>query len=125
MTSGEIARKFVQKGWEIRYRGGNSRCATPSDLDMIVADGPKASVESSTPWLAAPPRYSIAAYTRCPYLPGGREPILELYDAKREVTVGVHRVPTPQRAAELLGRYGVPESEVEFHQPMMVPESAE
>ncbi len=125
MTNGEIARKFVQKGWEIRYRGGNSRCATPSSLDMIVAETPKASRDRSTPWLAAPSRYSIAAYTWRPNLSESQEPILELYDAKREVTVGVRRVPTPERAAELLGRYGVPESEVDSHKPMMVPQSAE
>ena len=123
MTNQEITRAFIEKGWEIRYRGGNSRCATPSSLDMIVAETPKASRDRSTPWLAAPSRYSIAAYTWRPNLSGGL--MFELYDAKREVTVGVRRVPTPERAAELLGRYGVPESEVEFPQAILVPESAE
>ena len=125
MTNEEITRDFIEKGWEIRYRGGNSRCTTPSSLDMIVADGPKASRDSNTPWLEAPSRYSIAAYTWYPGQFEGQDPILEVYDAKREVTVGVRRVPTPQRAANLLGRYGVPESEVEFHEPMMVPQEAE
>ena len=125
MTNEEIARTFIEKGWEIRYRGGNARCTTPSSLDMIVADGPKASRDSNTPWLEAPSRYSIAAYTWCPNLPGGQGPVFELYDAKRQVTVGVRRIPTPQRAAELLGRYGVPESEVEFPQAILVPESVE
>ena len=84
----------------------------PSDLDMIVADGPKASADSSTPWLEAPSRYSIAAYTWNVRLSGDQDPIFEFYDAKREVTVGVRQVPTPQQAAKLLGRYGIPESEV-------------
>ena len=125
MTNEEIARAFVEQGWEIRYRGGNSRCSTPSSLDMIIADGPRASGHSNTPWLAAPSRYSIAAYTWRPNLSGGQEPIFEVYDAKRQVTVGVRWIPTPQRAAELLGRYGVPESEVEFPQAILVPQSVE
>lgn len=73
---------------------------------MIVADGPKANGDSNTPWLEDPSRYSIAAYTWYPGRHGGQEPILEIYDAKREVTVGVHWVPTPQRAAELWGSMG-------------------
>ena len=85
MTNGEIAREFVQKGWEIRYRGGNSRCTTPSDLDMIVAEGPKVSGDSSTPGLEAPSRYSIAAYTWDVRLSGDKDSIFELYDAERGV----------------------------------------
>ena len=57
VTNAEIARELLGKGWEIRYRGGNSVCATPSDLDLIVADAPRApSGEGS------PSRYSIAAW---------------------------------------------------------------
>ena len=125
MTNEEITRAFIETGWEIRYRGGNARCTTPSSLDMIVADGPKANGDSNTPWLEDPSRYSISAYTWRPNISGAQEPIFEVYDAKREVTVGVRWIPTPGRAAELLGRYGVPESEVEFHEPIMVPEAAE
>jgi hypothetical protein len=52
VTNEEITRAFMEKGWEIRYRGGNSKCTTPSDLDVIVADMPgSVSGESSTPWL--------------------------------------------------------------------------
>ena len=40
MTGAEAAREFVEKGWQIRYRGGNAVCSTPSDLDLIVADAP-------------------------------------------------------------------------------------
>lgn len=126
MTNEEIARAFIEKGWEIRYRGGNSRCTTPSSLDMIIADSPKASGDNSTPWLEAPSRYSIAAYTWRPNLSGGQGPIFELYDAKREVTVGVRQVPTPERAVELLARYGVPESEVwGTSETVIVPQEAE
>ena len=125
VTNEEITRAFIEKGWEIRYRGGNSRCTTPSSLDMIIADGPKSRGDNNTPWLEAPSRYSIAAYTWRPNLPGGQGPIFEVYDAKRQVTVGVRRMPTSEGAVELLGRYGVPESEVEFHEPIMVPEAAE
>jgi hypothetical protein len=61
VTNEEITRAFMEKGWEIRYRGGNSKCATPSDLDVIVADMPGSlGGESSTPWLGRPTRYSIA-----------------------------------------------------------------
>jgi hypothetical protein len=103
----------MEKGWEIRYRGGNSKCTTPSDLDVIVADMPgSVSGERSTPWLESPPRYSIAARVSGAGLYKGQGPIFDLYNADRGVTVGVRWVPTPERAAELLGRYGVPESEV-------------
>ena len=51
VTNTQIARHLVGKGWEIRYRGGNSVCSTPSDLDLVVADAP-----------GDPPRYSIAAW---------------------------------------------------------------
>jgi hypothetical protein len=123
----EITRAFMEKGWEIRYRGGNSKCTTPSDLDVIVADMPgSVSGESSTPWLEPPPRYSIAARGSGAGLYEEQGPIFDLYDAERDVTVGVRWVPTPQRAAELLGRYGVPESELrDAPEPVMVPEVVE
>jgi hypothetical protein len=113
VTNEEITRAFMENGWEIRYRGGNLKCATPSDLDLIIADTPRSpGGESSTPWLGPPTRYSIAARApgTGPY--GGQGSVFDLYDAERGVTVGVRWVPTPERAAELLGRYGVPESEV-------------
>jgi hypothetical protein len=111
MTNEEITRTFMEKGWEIRYRGGNSKCTTPSDLDVIVADMPGSpGGESSTPWLESPPRYSIAARASGVGLYEEQEPIFDLYDAERDVTVGVRWVPTSERASELLGRYGLPES---------------
>jgi hypothetical protein len=127
VTNEEITRAFMEKGWEIRYRGGNSKCTTPSDLDVIIADASgSSSDEGSTPWSGSPSRYSIAA---CPAeVRSSKEkgPIFDLYDAERGVTVGVRQVPAPQRAAELLGRYGVPESEVwGTSEPVMVPEAAE
>jgi hypothetical protein len=109
----EIKRAFMEKGWEIRYRGGNSKCTTPTDLDVIVADMPGSpGGKSSTPWLGPPTRYSIAARVSGTGVYGGQGPIFNLYDAERGVTVGVRWVPSPERAAELLRRYGVPESEV-------------
>jgi hypothetical protein len=109
----EITRAFMEKGWEIRYRGGNSKCTTPSDLDVIVADMPGSpGGESSTPWLGRPTRYSIATRVSGAGFYGGQGPIFDLYDAERGVTVGVRWVPTPERAAELLRRYGIPESEI-------------
>ena len=127
MTNEQIARAFLEEGWEIRYRGGNSKCATPSDLDLIVADAPgHLGGETGTPWLEPPPRYSIAASASGAGPRGGRGPVFDLYDAERGVAVGVRRVPTPERAAELLGRYGVPESEVrDSPGPVMAPEAAE
>jgi hypothetical protein len=57
---------------------------------------------------------------------GGQGPVFDLYDAERGVTVGVRWVPTPERAAELLGRYGVPESEVwDTPEPVTVPKAVE
>jgi hypothetical protein len=127
VTNEEITRAFIEEGWEIRYRGGNSKCATPSDLDLIVADTPGSpGGESSTPWLGPPTRYSIAARVpgAGPY--GERGSVFDLYDVERGVTVGVRWVPTPERAAELLGRYGVPASEVwGTPEPMIVPEAVE
>jgi hypothetical protein len=127
VTNEEITRAFMEKGWEIRYRGGNSMCTTPSDLVVIVADMPGSlGGEGSTPWLEPPTRYSIATRTPGAGLYGGQGPIFDLYDAERGVTVGVRWVPTPERAAELLGRYGVPESEVwDTPDPVIVPEAVE
>ena len=118
MTSAEIARGFVEKGWQIRYRGGNSVCSTPSDLDRVVADAPG----------DPPSRYSIAAWPSGAGPSGRRGLVLDLYDADRGVAARVRRVPTPERAAELLARYGVPANEAggapEQEAPM-VPEGTE
>ena len=127
VTNEEITRAFMEKGWEIRYRGGNSKCATPSDLDLIVADTPGSpGGESSTPWLGPPTRYSIAARVSGAGPYGEQGPVFDLYDAERGVTVGVRWVPTPERAAELLGRYGVPAPEEwGTPKPMIAPEAVE
>jgi hypothetical protein len=107
VTNEEITRTFMEKGWEIRYRGGNSMCTTPNDLDAIVADMPgSVSGESSTPWLELPTRYSIATRVSDTGLYEEQGAVFDLYDAERGVTVGVRWVPTPEQAAELLGRYG-------------------
>lgn len=104
----QIARDLVGKGWEIRYRGGNAVCATPSDLDLIVADAPRGTGSGSSP-----SRYSIATWCSDEDVRPEEqtEPIFDLYDAERSVAVRVRRVPTPKQAAELLERCGVPESE--------------
>jgi len=127
VTNEEITRAFMEKGWEIRYRGGNSKCTTPSDLDVIVADMPGSlGGKSSTPWLESPTRYSIATRVSDAGLYRGQGPIFDLYDAERGVTVGVRWVPTPERAAELLRRYGVPESAVwDTPELVIVPEAVE
>jgi hypothetical protein len=127
VTNEEITKAFMEKDWEIRYRGGNSMCTTPNDLDLIVADMPGSlGGKSSTPWLGPPTRYSIAARVSGAGLYGGQGPVFDLYDAERGVTVGVRWVPTPERAVELLERYGVPESEVQDSpEPVIVPEAVE
>ena len=89
-----IARSFQEKGWEIRYRGGNSMCSTPSDLEMVVADAPNTADASGSP--NTRPRYSIAAW------PAANHPVFDLYDAARDVEVRVDHVPTPEQAARLL-----------------------
>ncbi len=124
MNNEEITRAFMEKCWEIRYRGGNSKCTLPSDLDVIVADMPEShGGKSSTPWLGPPTRYSIATHVSGAGLYGGHWPIFDLYDAERGVTVSVQWVPTPERAAELLRRYGVPDSEIrDTLEPVIVPE---
>ena len=115
MTDAQIAREFVEKGWQIRYRGGNAVCSTPSDLDLIVADAPG----------DPPSRYSIAAWPSSAEPPDGTGGtfVLDLYDAERGVAVRVRRVPTPERAAELLARYGVPGNEA--RDAPLAPEAAE
>jgi hypothetical protein len=127
VTNEEITKAFMEKGWEIRYRGGNSMCTTPNDLDVIVADMPGSlGGQRSTPWLGPPTRYSIAARVSGAGLYDGQGPIFDLYDAERGVTVGVRWVPTLERAAELLRRYGVAESESrDTPEPVMVPEAVE
>ena len=108
VTNGQIAREIVGKGWEIRYRGGNSVCATPSDLDLIVADAPRAPGGAGSP-----SRYSIATWysSEAGPLEEQPDPIFDLYDAERSVAVRVRRVPNPKQAAELLECYGMSESE--------------
>jgi hypothetical protein len=108
ITSGQIAREILGKGWEIRYRGGNSVCATPSDLDLIVADAPRGpGGEGSSS------RYSIATWHSVEdgHPEEQQDPVFDLYDAERSVAVRVRRVPNLKQAAELLERYGMPESE--------------
>ena len=107
MTNAEITRAFLDKGWEIRYRGGNSICSTPSDMEMIVADAPGAPRSPEHR-----PRYSIAAW---PAADGSepRPPIFDLYDAQRDVEVRVRRIPTPEEAARLLERRGDGDSSTE------------
>ena len=108
LTNGQIARKLVGKDWEIRYRGGNTTCATPSDLDLIVADAPRAPGAEGSP-----SRYSSATWHSVEDGPAEEQPdpIFDLYDAERGVAVQIRQVPTPKQAAELLERYGMPESE--------------
>jgi hypothetical protein len=104
VTNGQVVRTFLEQGWEIRYRGGNSICATPSDLDVIIGDAPRGTgVEGS------PSRYSIAAWTSVEDGPPEEQPdpIFDLYDAERDIMARVRWVPTPERAAELLERYSV------------------
>ena len=104
MTNAEITRAFLEKGWEIRYRGGNAICSTPNDLEVIVADAPGAYGFPRSP--EARSRYSIAAWPVADG-PGGepRSPIFDLYDADRDLEIRVDRVPTPEQAARLLERY--------------------
>jgi hypothetical protein len=108
LINGQIARELVGKGWEIRYRGGNTTCATPSDLDLIVADAPRAPGDE-----CSPSRYSIATWYSTEDAPPEEQSdlVFDLYDAERGVVVWTHWVPTPKQAAELLERHGVPESE--------------
>ena len=105
VNNGQIVRDLMDKGWEIRYRGGNSMCTTPSDLDLIVADAPRApGGEGSLS------RYSIATWYSVEDGPPEEQPVpvFDLYDAERSVAVQVRQVPTPEQAAKLLERYGVP-----------------
>ena len=70
---------------------------------MIIADAPRVtSVEDS------PSRYYIAAWTSVEDGPLEEQPdpLVDLYGAERDITAWVRRVPTPERVAELLERYG-------------------
>ena len=78
-------------------------------LDVIIADAPRVtSVEDSLS------KYPIAAWTSVDDGPPEEQPdpLFDLYDAERDITARVarvarvRRVPTPERAAELLERYG-------------------
>ncbi len=108
VNNAEITRAFLEKGWEVRYRGGNSMCSTPSDLEMIVADAPVVGGATSAP--EARPRYSIAAWPAADG-PNGepRPPILDLYDAERDAEVRVQEIPSPDQAARLFERHSTGE----------------
>jgi hypothetical protein len=109
VNNGQIVRDLLNKGWEIRYRGGNSMCTTPSDLHLIVADVPRGPGSDSSP-----STYSIATwYSAEEGSPEEQQdPVFDLYDAERSVAVRVRRIPTPKQAVEFLERYGIPESEL-------------
>ncbi len=49
------------------------------------------------------------------------EPIFELLDADSATAIWVRRIPGPQRAAELLARYGVPVDEADTIDPVTSP----
>ncbi len=36
MTNEEITSAFMDKGWEIRYRGGDSKCTTPNETRVLT-----------------------------------------------------------------------------------------
>lgn len=100
VTNSEITRALMEKGWEIRYRGGNEICSTPSDLEMIIADAPESG--EATPG-SSRPRYSIAAWPSNAERGGmSRPPSFDLYDAEQNVEMKIHRIPTPEQAAQLL-----------------------
>ena len=117
----------MEKGWEIRYRGGNSMCTTPSDLDVIVADMPVSlGGKSSTPWLGPPTRYSIATrVSGAGDLQGAGahlRPLRRRARRHRGRAVGAD----PRAGCRALGRYGVTESEVQDTPgPVIVPEAVE
>ena len=113
LSNAGIARSFQEKGWEIRYRGGNSMCSTPSELEMIVADAPNTADASGSP--NTRPRYSIAAWPAANH-PGDEPhpPVFDLYDAARDVEVRVDHVPTPEQAAHLLEGRSAEKSPTEF-----------
>lgn len=91
----------MNNGWEIRYRGGNAICSTPSDLEVIVADAPIAANTPGPP--NSRPRYSIAAWPTTDGPDGeARPPVLDLYDAERGVGTRITRIPTPEQAIQIL-----------------------
>jgi hypothetical protein len=89
MTVVGIVVDFVKAGWVLKDSG----LTYPRQL--LIGHGP----EESTRHL------SICAWES---VWDSKEPLLDLYDEERNVTVWVRGVPTPQRAAELLSKHGVP-----------------
>ena len=104
MNNAEITRAFLEAGWEIRYRGGNEICSTPSDLEMIVADAPVAAGAPGPP--GSRPRYSIAAWPTADGPDGEARPhvFLDLYDAEEDTGTRVTYVPTPEQAVQILAQ---------------------
>lgn len=63
-------------------------------------------------------RYTITAHRSVLVLDN---PVLELCDRDRSRVAWVRKVPTPERAAELLARYGVPADEADTTDPATPP----
>lgn len=82
MTGEEITGRFESAGWAVREESVSSR-------EGVVADAGKYSIRSDEKLL-------------------GSETVFEILDKKADMKVYARKVPTPERAASLVNRYGGP-----------------
>ncbi len=97
MVAEEIRQAFEAAGWEAGEPIGEEEAER---LEMVVRG------EAG--------RYTITAHRSVLVLD---DPVLELCDRDRFLVAWVRKVPTPERAAELLGRYGVLANEADTADP--------
>ncbi len=101
MMAEEIRQAFEAAGWEVGEPIGEEEAER---LEMVIR--------------AEAGRYAIIAPRSVIVLD---EPVFELVDADSGTAIWVRKIPTPQRAAELLARHGVPAEEANTIDPTTPP----
>ncbi len=101
MIAEEVRRDFEAAGWEAGEPIGEEEA---KKLEMVVR--------------AEAGRYAIVAHRSVLVL---EHPRYELVDTESETVIWTRNIPTPQRTADLLAKYGVPAAEADTTDPATAP----